>query len=194
MRDIYLGDTYDIVKRFWASILREIAPIYGHPRFVPSGLHAQYSALTTLPFLDLKRLPEPPFGLFLDPHTGIPLPDARSQNVTLALAPVSFIAEQFAHLEPVYIVCFDQAHDRRRSKDLGLGEQREAKRDALLLMGIYSFYYLSHASFLFMATSTGMLTLVRNVLIAAGIPEQTASTVRLQLIHASSSGVTIGGA
>jgi len=183
MRDIYLGDSYDIVKRFWAHALRDIAPMYAHPRFVPVDLRAQFSALTTIEILDSNRLPETPFGMLLDPHTGIPLPDARCQKVSIALAPVSFIAEQFAILGPAFIVCFDQTHDRHRSKELGIDDQREAKRDALLSLGVYSFYYLSHAPFLFMAKDIGMLKRVRDSLTATGIPEQTPATIRLQPIR-----------
>lgn len=187
MRDIYLGDSYDIVKRFWAHVLHGIAPVYAHARFVPPDLHDRFSALTTVPILDPNHLPGKPFGLLLDPHTGIPLPDARSQKVTIALAPISFIAEQFTNVAPSFIVCFDQTHDRHRSKDLGIDEQREAKRDALFSLGIYSFYYLSHAPFLFMAKDVGILTQVRNALTATGIPEQTPSTVRLQPIRTTRS-------
>ncbi len=183
MRDIYLGDSYDIVKRFWTYALREIAPMHAHSRFIPRNLRGRFSAITTVPILDPNHLPDRPFGLLLDPHTGIPLPDARSQEVTIALAPIPFIAEQFAKLAPSFIVCFDQTHDRHRSKDRGIDDQREAKREALLSLGIYSFYYLSHAPFLFMANDVGILTRVRSALIAAGIPEQTRSTVRLQPIR-----------
>ncbi len=185
MRDIYLGDSYDIVKRFWACALRHVAPMYAHPRFVPADLCPQFSQLTTIPILDPDHPPDGPFGLLLDPHTGIPLPDARCQKVSIALAPVSFIAELFTNLAPAFITCFDQTHDRHRSKDLGIDDQREAKRDALYTFGIYSFYYLSHAPFLFMARDLDTLTRVRNGLTAIGIPEQTPSTIRIQPIQAS---------
>jgi hypothetical protein len=182
MRDIYLGDSYDLVKRFWAQILGSIAPIYAHDRFVPTDLRERFSSLTTIPILDPEQLPEKPFGILLDPHTGIQLPDAKSQKVSIALAPVSFIAEQFTTLKPLYMACFDQTHDRHRSKVLNAAEQREAKRDSLLATGIYSFYYLSHAPFLFMAKDIEILSSIRNKLVANGIPEQTPSTIRLQPI------------
>lgn len=183
MRDIYLGDSYDLVKRFWAQILGSIAPVYAHGRFVPAALREKFICLTTIPILDLGRLPEKPFGLLLDPHTGIPLPDAKSQKVSAALAPVSFIMEQFATLKPSFMVCFDQAHDRHRSKVLNVAEQREVKRDALLSCGVFSFYYLSHAPFLFMAKDIEVLSIVRSTLVDTGIPEQTPSTIRMQPIR-----------
>ncbi len=82
------------------------------------------------------------------------------------------------------MVCFDQTHDRHRSMAFGIDDQREAKRDALYSLGIYSFYHLSHASFLLMATDRGTLARVRNALTATAIPEQTSSTIRLQPIQA----------
>ncbi len=66
---------------------------------------------------------------------------------------------------------------------LDVDEQRAVKRDYLRDQGIASFYYISHAPFLFMAQNTTTLQEVRDRMIALGIPEQTLDTIRLQPIQ-----------
>src|SRR5438552_17254728 len=41
----YLGDSYDLVKRFWCESLGPVAPLYAHPRFVPSLLMLLFFSL-----------------------------------------------------------------------------------------------------------------------------------------------------
>ena len=38
MDEQWLGDSYDLVKRFWKKSLEPVAPLYSHPRFVPSTI------------------------------------------------------------------------------------------------------------------------------------------------------------
>lgn len=90
----YLGDSYDIVKRFWAERLQVIAPLLAHPRFVPLPIRSEFENMVGMRVLDPGNPPSHPFGLFLDPHTGVPLPTkgthkatsshAHSRSVTLA--------------------------------------------------------------------------------------------------------------
>jgi hypothetical protein len=168
VRDIYPGDSYDLVKRFWHDQLACIPPLCAHPHFVPPPLHVQYTALTRLPILDPMKLPEWPFGLFLDPDTGIPLPEEQFTQASL--------------LRPHYMICFDQSIHRKHKGGLNKDQQRETKRDFLRSQGIAPFYYFSHAPFLFMAQEMSTLQNVRNRLIGLGIPERTPTGTRLQSI------------
>lgn len=180
MRDIYLGDSYDIVKRFWGAILRDVAPLYAHPKFVPDDLQDDFTKLTKIQILDLQNLPPEPFGVLLDPDTGIPSPDARSRKSSRKHASLNFISELFSQPEVLYVVCFDQA--RVRSKTNKLEMQHEAKRNHLLDLGIYSFYYLSHAPFLFLAKRRDIIQKVRKTIVDAGVPETAGTRIRLQSI------------
>ena len=168
MREKYLGDSFDIVKRFWADRLSTIAPLLAHPRFVPSHIRAAFEKMVAMPVLDLRAPPKGQFGLFLDPHTGIPLPSAAGQKPPASHAPLSFIEVELERLEARYLICFDQSHDR--SCGLSHTQQRDRKRNALRVKGVASFYYVSHAPFLFAARDTVTLESVRRRLVESGIP------------------------
>lgn len=184
MRDIYLGDSYDLVKRYWREQLGCMAALYAHARFIRPSLHARFTMLTTIPILNLKQLPNTPFGLLLDPHTGVPLPDDSTKKVSIAYAPLPYIVEISTQLMPQYMICFDQSIHRKHKSGLTAEQQREAKRSYLRAQGIVSFYYVSHAPFLFMAKDITTLCAIRDRLIALGIPEQTPNGLRLQKIQA----------
>jgi hypothetical protein len=169
MRKAYLGDSYDLVKRFWSESLRSIAPLHAHPRFVPTDIRSQYTAVTSIPLLDTDKLPKEPFGVLLDPHTGIPLPTEHAENATAVHAPLPFIVQTNDSLRAAYMICFDQSFHRRH--DLSRARQRESKRAFLQERGINSFYYVSHASFLFMAARLDNLVAVRRRLESLGLPQ-----------------------
>ncbi len=168
MKRIYLGDSYDIVKRFWAKSLHPVAPLYAHPRFVPEEIRAEYKAVTSIPVLDTDSPPERPFGLLLDPDTGIPLATESKTKATASHAPLSFIVEVNKQLRPTYMICFDQSY--HRSHKLKKPEQLEQKREFLRGHGLNSFYYVSHAPFLFVARKAEILNKVRRRLVSLGIP------------------------
>jgi hypothetical protein len=180
VRDIYLGDSYDLVKRFWSENLRSIAPLFAHPKFVPIGIKDRYTTLTKIPLLDPDSLPNNPFAIFLDPHTGIPLPSESLKGSTVSHASLLFIVEINKEYRPSYMICFNQSYHRRHQ--LTKERQREAKRAFLREQGIASFYYISHAPFLFMAEKDATLVAVRGRLIELGIPEKTSRTIRLEVI------------
>lgn len=100
MRGIYLGDSYDLVKRFWAESLHQVAPLHAHPRFVPLSIRPQYTAVTSIPVLDIDELPDGLFGVLLDPHTGIPQPSQSSTKATASHTPLLFITQINERLRP----------------------------------------------------------------------------------------------
>lgn len=167
MREIFLGDSYDLVKRVWCQTLRDIAPLYAHPRFVPQKLQTKYTMVTGIPMLDPAC--DSSFGILLDPHTGIPLPQESVHKATASHAPLSFIMDMNEELHPGYIVCFDQSY--HRAGGLTRQQQRSDKRRFLSKRGVLSFYYVSHAPFLFAAAKVEILDAIHARLVSIGIPE-----------------------
>jgi hypothetical protein len=170
MRDKYLGDTYDLIKRFWSESLRSIAPLYAHHRFVPNKIRSEYTAITLIPIIDAP--PHGSFGILFDPHTGIPLPSETPENTTLSHVPLSFLVEVNEEFRPTYMVCFDQSYHRSHKHRLTRKEQQLKKMEFLEGKGIASFYYASHAPFLFAAQKIETLDAIRAHLISLGIPER----------------------
>jgi hypothetical protein len=169
MLEKYLGDSYDLVKRFWREALNPIAPLYAHPKFVPSDIAARYTALTSIPILDTDARPSGPFGILLDPHTGIPLPKEPPVPTTAKLASLSFIVETDKEFRPRYMVCFDQSSHRKH--ELDKSGQRAKKMEFLQNQGLGCFYYISHAPFLFVASDPNVVQAIRERLLSLGIPE-----------------------
>jgi hypothetical protein len=99
----------------------------------------------------------------------VPLPRVSRQTASASYAPLAFIAAEFSRLNPQYRVCFDQSHDR--VPDLSRSAQRALKRADLKARNLFSFYYVSHAPFLFVASETVVLRSLSSRLVEAGIPE-----------------------
>jgi hypothetical protein len=125
MRRKHLGDSYDLVKRFWSEGLREIAPLYAHPRFVPSDIRDEYTQATSIAILNIDTPPQGNFGILLDPDTGIPLPGGPCSDASGSHASLEFIIGVNEQLRPAYMICFDQSY--HQSHDLtGLGKGRRS--------------------------------------------------------------------
>jgi hypothetical protein len=168
MRNEYLGDSYDLVKRFWAESLASVGQLFAHPKFIPTEIRSDYTAVTGISILgsteSMMR-----FGILFDPDTGIPLPTEHAVPVSTSHAPLSFIAQEMRQLKPAYAICFDQSHHRKHQLDR-LG-QRDAKVAFLRQHGFDSFYYVSHAPFLFVSSHADVMKAIRLRLLACGIPQ-----------------------
>jgi hypothetical protein len=81
---------------------------------------------------------------------------------------LSFMVQTDDELHPQYMVCFDQSHHRHH--ELSREQQRAKKMQFLQSHGIASFYYVSHAPFLFMARKAEVLQVIRDRLTSLGIP------------------------
>lgn len=169
MLEKYLGDSYDLVKRFWREALNPIAPLYAHPKFVPADIRGRFTTVTSIPILDTNACPSGPFGILLDPHTGVPLPKDGSATGRASYAPLPFIAEADKELQPRYMVCFDQSSHRKH--ELDKRGQRAKKMEFLQNHGLDCFYYVSHAPFLFVAREPDVLRAIRDRLVSLGIPK-----------------------
>ena len=167
MHKQYLGDSYDLVKRFWCETLKSVAPLYAHPRFVPAAIRSEYKNVTTIPILEDR--PDGRLGILLDPDTGVPLPATSASDATSSHVPLPFLIKLNQEFQPDYIICFDQSHVR--DHQLSRKDQRAAKMTFLRERGICSFYYVSHAPFLFVAQDRQILRSILERLTLAGIPE-----------------------
>jgi hypothetical protein len=162
MDEKYLGDSYDFVKRFLGEALRPIAKLYAHPKFVPAELREKYTRVTAIPmYCDGQQNK---FGILLDPDTGIAIRGATRRHTSL-----QFIVELTKEIDPEYIVCYDQSYYRKH--DLDREGQRREKLKFLREHNLLSFYYVSHAPFLFVARDRGVLDSVFQCLTGAGVPE-----------------------
>jgi hypothetical protein len=166
MKRDFLGDSYDAVKRLWRDLLQHWAPLHADARFIPEDLRADFTLLTGIPMLTDNR-PDV-FSILNDPDTGIRLPGERNQNESQSHISISFIMRQLAESGASCVITFDQS-DYRHSR-MDREEQRQAKMRSLADSGFHSFYYVSHAPFLFAASNSQALREVRQILIAAGMP------------------------
>jgi len=166
MKEKYLGDSYDLVKRFLCQTLSPIAPLYAHQDFVPEEIQARYTSVTTIPMLGEKN--EAPYAILLDPDTGIRSPDQPARDATEAHVSLNFLIKLIRQRHPVYMICFDQSAHRKHA--LSKQGQREAKMRFLSKQGLHCCYYASHAPFLFITEKSGVLDCILDNLTRAGIP------------------------
>jgi hypothetical protein len=101
MRSEFLGDSYDLVKRFLAESLSSIAPIYADETFVPEEIREVYTKITGIPIFNSTAVR--PFAIFLDPCTGVPSPKHTSRKPTQEHAPLAFIVDVFEKCHPEYL-------------------------------------------------------------------------------------------
>jgi hypothetical protein len=159
----YLGDSYDLVKRFLSQALEPVGTLHAHPEFVPEDIRKEYLNLTGIPILG-DESPEGPFGVLLDPDTGFTLGRKTPKHATL-----KSILDLNQKNHPNYVICFDQSHHRKN--ELDRDGQRETKMRILWESGLSSFYYKSHAPFLFTSQEEETLSHVVDSLVSAGIPK-----------------------
>lgn len=178
MRRKYLGDSYDAVKRMWQDLLADWAPLYAEPRFIPEDLQAEFIRLTRIPML-LGKPPEA-FSILNDPDTGIRLPGEENQSEGHTHIAIGTIAKQLRNGAQC-VITFDQSDYRNHG--MKRDEQRRAKMNSLAANGLHSFYFVSHASFLFAVPDASAFHRTRAILIDAGIPETRLETMPNQAFH-----------
>lgn len=167
MKRDFLGDSYDLVKRFWGQLLADWAPLFADPRFIPADLYKEYSALTGIEMLP-SPLPER-FSIINDPDTGIRLPGEADQREGRTHTTINAIISQLEQLRPKCIITFDQSNYRHSRQTLK--QQRSTKLGELRARLKYGFYYVSHAPFLFTFSNQSDMEYVQTLILEAGIPE-----------------------
>ena len=110
------------------------------------------------------------YSILNDPDTGIRLPGERNRTEGRTHITIETIADQLRASGAICVITFDQSD--YRNSGLTRKEQRQSKMRQLADEGFQSFYYVSHAPFLFAAPNAKALHRVRSILMKAGIPEE----------------------
>ncbi len=168
MKRKYLGDSYDAVKRMWQELLSGWAPLHAEPRFLPRELCQDFTQLTRIPMLTNEH--PVPYSILNDPDTGIRLPGEQNQTEGRTHISIQTIIGQLQNSGVWCVITYDQSN--YRNSKLNLNEQRQAKMSHLAEEGLHSFYYVSHAPFLFAVSDTDALQQIHEILKNAGIPEE----------------------
>lgn len=167
MKRDYLGDSYDAVKRLWQQVLCDWAPLYAEPRFISRDLREDFTRLTSIPMLPDAAPPR--YSILNDPDTGIRLPGEDNQTESRTHIALTTIRDQIQQHTPRTVISFDQS-DYRHS-ELKRDEQRHAKMRYLADAGLFAFYYVFHAPFLFAFRDVDSCTQLRERLLSFGIPD-----------------------
>jgi hypothetical protein len=167
MKRAYLGDSYDAVKRLLQQVFAEWAPLYANQQFIADDIQADFTRLTGVPML--RGVPSGHYSVLNDPDTGIRLPDEDNQRESRKHIALVTICGQLRWESVRAVVTFDQS-DYRHSK-LKLDEQRRLKMHYLATKGIFAFYYVSHAPFLFAFPNAATRQELRLRVLSFGVPD-----------------------
>lgn len=173
MKREYLGDSYDAVKRLWQQALSGWAALYAEPRYIPEGIHKEFTSLTGVAML--PAAPSEPYSILNDPDTGIRLPGEDNQSESRTHIALPTIRDQLHRPGLRAVVTFDQS-DYRHS-ELKRDQQRHAKLRFFTESGLFAFYYVSHAPFLFAFPDAECRQQLRQRLRSFGIPDDRFETV-----------------
>lgn len=166
MRREFLGDSYDAVKRLWAESLRQIAPLYADPAFIPSDLRVDFTRMTHIEILDGTQTTD--HSILNDPDTGIFTPERSVQRVSRSHTSLQTIHEQLGRPGVKCVVTFDQSSHRKAG--WSAAEQRRAKMQRIQELGRHAFYYVSHAPFMFACSTEAALSDVMAAIERQGVP------------------------
>jgi hypothetical protein len=166
MKRAYLGDSYDAVKRLWQQALQGWAPLFAEPRYLPIDIRSEFTRLTGIPMLADR--PPTPYAILNDPDTGIRFPKGKNQREGRRHIALLTIANQVHSPGVRAVLTFDMSI--HRNGGLKREQQRHAKMRFLFDHGVWSFYYVSHAPFLFAFRDDRARQQLRTRLQKFGIP------------------------
>jgi hypothetical protein len=163
MNPQFLGDSYDLVKRFFILELQSLGYIVEiDPMFTGSWKSGEEDAFCRLLGLHSTIQPEATKklqrSLFLDPDTGL------NERGGMRHASLEQVAREVQKHELVF--AFDQSFSRQTSP---LDEMNN-KMKLLAEHDVNSFYYDSHARFLFASKRKLPLRELMNHLVKLGVP------------------------
>jgi hypothetical protein len=162
MNPAYLGDSYDIVKRFFIEQLRAVGyTVFIDPMFTGDWQEHEAGFLKLLGVQIAKHSggTRDHVALFLDPDTGVKKTNSKQH--------VSFATIKQHTDEYEIVASFDQSFSRQ----VKAAEVIQTKLDELHKLGVHGMYYDSHARFLFASQSANAIEKLSEALIAAGIPK-----------------------
>ena len=161
MKDSWFGDSYDIVKRYFISELKEIGY---HVVFDPKFMTEMNEVEQFYRFVgasDQRENQKEKSAVFLDPDTGIGTKSKKTTHIT-----ISAVMEKMDEYDVVIV--FDQSFGWNETK---LDKMR-SKLSEISHDGGYGFYYDSHATFLFAAKEDSSLHEIKKRLLESGLPEK----------------------
>jgi hypothetical protein len=153
----------------WREMLDAWAPLYAEPRFFDLKLCEDFTKLTRIPMLTNDR--PKTYSILNDPDIGIRLPDEPNQTEKKCKhIAINTIIGRLRMPGVRCVITFDQSV--YRNHELGPEKQRDAKMHRLDKEGFPSFYYDSHAPFLFATPNIVALKQLQRILRDAGIPPE----------------------
>ena len=163
MRAEFLGDSYDIVKRFFCEVVRSL----GFTVYIDAMLTGAWSGQeeSFFRFLGVQRCPAAHqlhgmTALFLDPDTGV---NEKGSPAHVSYGRLVQEAENHA-----LVFSFDQAFSRAGES----GPKLQVKLGAMASRGCAALYYASHAHFLFVSREHAHLRRLRTHLVELGLPAE----------------------
>lgn len=162
MNPAYLGDSYDIVKRFFCTELSVLGyTVTIEPMFTGSWnrTEREFFRFIGAQLHDAETEPSIRTALLFDPDTGVHRTASR-KHISI---------DKFAHAatKRSLVFSFDQSFSRQHSSSLLM----EDKLRALQERGIHAMYYDSHARFLFASMAESSIAELRKHLVSLGMPE-----------------------
>ncbi len=160
MNTKYLGDSYDLVKRFFARELGNLGyQVAADPMFTGSWSDEERIQFFKLVHASPENNRAPSrTALFLDPDTGIHERSSR-QHVSYAR-----IADETDRYQLVF--SFDQSFSRQEAPAAVV----QRKIQAMKALGCSAMYYDSHARFLFASRVDNIIMELREHLMSVGLP------------------------
>jgi len=161
MNPAYLGDSYDVVKRFLCGIARSLGySMYIDPMFTGEWTSSRRTSFFR--FIGARPMPAKgyttPAALLIDPDKGL---RAQPGPAHTTFSEVARRCHQYD-----LVIVFDQSFARgpKILDDLG------SKLLSLRQLGVRGLYYDSHARFLICSKGPGPPMRFRKTLIEAGLP------------------------
>jgi hypothetical protein len=162
MNPLYVGDSYDLVKRFFGQELGKLGyEVAVDPRFTGewSGREASFFRLIGARHVQDLVTPNARRALLIDPDTGI--------NAAGGPKHVSFDQIRKAADEHEMVFVFDQSFSRQHDP----AEVMFTKLAELSRTGLHAMYYDSHAHFAFASKDGSAINELHRHLVSTGLPE-----------------------
>jgi hypothetical protein len=162
MNPKHVGDSYDLVKRFFCSALATL----GYEVVIDPMLTGEWNGKeeTFYKLIGARPAATPPIisrrtALFIDPDTGV-----RERGGKQHVAFDHIVAETQRY---ALVFVFDQSFFRQYEPESVMREKLAAIRDR----GCQGFYYNSHAKFLFISRKAENLNMLARKLCELGLPD-----------------------
>ena len=158
----WFGDSYDIVKRYFVGLMKELGySVYIEPMFTGEwgGAEDRFFEFIGAWPIGLNEESDAPSALLLDPDTGVGK-KSTPQHVTIE----GLVTQLDRHN---VVISFDQSF----SRGIPAADQMKSKLASLAAKGKCAFYYDSHARFLFVGRTVEETNRVIAKLLEKGLPE-----------------------